>query len=175
MPSAPLTGRYLIAIATMFVTFALLRLLFREVDELKLAFIYPTGWLVHSFLSSGVFALGEWHFSLVSTLAGSTHGTRFILGESCSGTTFFCLLCAFFALRRATHGISGWWLIAAWPITLVANAIRVLSAIYLHKGLAIVGLEVWQASAHVITGTLTFLTLLLVVSWWVERPRLTYG
>ena len=155
--------RYLVAVISMLLTYVVLRVLFREFSELKDVFIYPVGWLVAQFLGSGQPVQGDWWFTLGTT--------RFVLNESCSGTTFFSLLCGYFVLRLQTHRCSPWWLVATYPLVLLANTVRVLSATYVHVLLAGQSLPLLQDSAHVITGTVTFLGLLIAVALYVEGWR----
>ncbi len=141
----------------------LCRLVFQQLSVIKTGFIFPTGLLVEMFYGTGDYTTGEWLFN--------REQTRFVLGESCSGTTFFSLLLAYIAFRINTHRTSLLWLAYAYPITLIANAMRVLSSNYAHNVLGHFGAGRFADHAHVMTGAVAFLCSFLIVAYVIERPK----
>ncbi len=156
-------------IFTLLLVYFLSRFLFQQLTVLKSAFIYPTGLIVEFFYGAGNYIQREWLFEF--------NGTQFVLGESCSGTTFFGLLIAYICFRVLTHKTSMIWLAFAYPLAIFANAMRVLSSIYAHNGLATIdGLHI-SSQVHVFTGAITFLCCFLVIAYYIEKPesRFQYG
>lgn len=145
------------------------RLFFQQLTVMKTAFIYPTGLLVESFYGAGSYVNKEWLFGF--------NGTQFILGESCSGTTFFSLLIAYISFRALTHKTSLVWLALAYPIVIIANTMRVLSSIYAHNGLVSFDGLHFSSQVHVFTGAITFLCCFLIIAYFIEKPasKLQYG
>jgi exosortase/archaeosortase family protein len=139
------------------------RLFFQQLTLMKTAFIYPTGLIVESFYGAGNYTNKEWLFGF--------KGTQFILGESCSGTTFFSLLIAYICFRTLTHKTPLIWLAFAYPIAIFANAMRVLSSIYAHNGLATFNGLHLSSQLHVFTGAITFLCCFLVIAYFIEKPK----
>lgn len=113
------------------------------------------------FYGFGEYSEGAWLF-----YAGKT---RFVLAESCSGTTFFSLLVAYIAFRIKTHGIALLWLVYAYPITLLANAFRVISSIPAHNLLAHYQFDAISNEIHVVAGVSAFLLCYLPVAYLIER------
>jgi len=136
---------------------------------MKTGFIFPTGLIVELFYGVGEYIGREWLFGI--------ENTQFVLGESCSGTTFFSLLIAYIAFRIKTHQTSIIWFLLAYPIALIANAMRVLSSIYAHNTLALLNGHEFSDHVHVITGAVAFLCSFLLVAYTIEKPnrRLQYG
>jgi len=144
-----------------------LRLIFQQLTMLKLGFIYPTGLLVSGFYDAGVFSGQGWSFFIGST--------EFVLSESCSGTTFFCLLMAFMCFRVQTKTASYWWLLAVYPIAILANTIRVVSSMEAHRFLVLVNQADITDPVHTLVGSMVFLAVFLLVSIildWRKSARL---
>lgn len=137
------------------------RILFQQIPDLKTLFIYPTGLLVSIFFGAGEYTSSEWIYLFDQT--------RFVLGESCSGTTFFSLLCGYLIYAKARHKTPLTWLWLAYPATLLANTMRVLSSIYASGMLTQLNAEAHGDAIHVLTGTVTFLTSLLATALFIER------
>ena len=148
-------------LASLLITYFLLRLFFQQVVVAKIGFIYPTGLLVNWFFHYGEFDSQVWIFGI--------ERTRFVLGASCSGTTFFSLLVAYLVYRSQTHVLHPIWFVLAYPITLLANAIRVASSIATHQLLNTARFDSFQAQAHVLTGVITFFFCFILVAYLIER------
>jgi len=144
----------------------LCRLFFQQLPMMKTAFIFPTGLIVDSFYGAGGYSAGEWLFNSEQTL--------FVLGESCSGTTFFSLLAAYIAFRIATHQTSWLWLVYAYPLTLMANSMRVLSSIYAHNSLVVFNAGQFAGPIHVFTGVVAFLCSFLFIAYIIERQKVGF-
>lgn len=151
------------SVAVLLLVYFLCRLLFQQLPYLKIAFIYPTGVLVKSFYGFGEYVSSEWLFLI--------DATQFVLDNSCSGTTFYSLLVSYLAFRLLTHKQSIFWLIAAYPIALVANAIRVISSIYANKLITIMDVEKYNDQVHVMTGVITFFLIFLILAYFIEKPK----
>jgi exosortase K len=136
---------------------------FQQIPILKSLFIYPTGVLVNAFYGIGAYTGSEWVYNF--------NQTRFVLGESCSGTTFFCLLSAYLIYSIIVHKTSLAWLLLTYPITLTANTMRVLSSIYAHRFLVYANAEDYGDAVHVIMGSTTFVSCLLLVALLIGRTR----
>ena len=136
---------------------------------MKTGFIFPTGLIVELFYGAGEYIGREWLFGI--------ENTQFVLGDSCSGTTFCSLLIAYIAFRIKTHKTSIIWFLLAYPIALIANTMRVLSSIYAHSTLALLNGHEFSDHVHVITGAVAFLCSFLLVAYIIEKPnrRLQYG
>lgn len=156
--SNPRYSSYLVLLLVYF----LCRLFFQQLTSMKIGFIYPTGILVNLFYGIGEYINGEWLFNFVQT--------QFVLNESCSGTTFFSLLVAYIAFRMKTKSISFVWLVLVYPITLLANAMRVMSSIYAHNTTAFLNMSSIDTYVHVITGTIAFLCSFLCIAYLIEKP-----
>ena len=143
----------LVAPSALLLSYFVARSLFRFLPFLKQAFIYPTGLLVNSMGTPGEYSGGEW-------LYDHAH-VRFVLGESCSGTTFFCLLLAFLVYHRVTGSLSSLALLLAFPVALLANAIRVSTSMLLYQVLDQLNLSQLQDTLHILTGVISFLGVLL--------------
>jgi len=141
----------------------LCRLFFQQFEIAKTAFIFPTGLFVEMFYGAGEYVGREWLFSI--------DRTQFVLGESCSGTTFFSLLAAYVVFRMKTHGTSFVWLLLAYPLALVANTMRVLSSIYAHETLALFDGHALDVYVHVVVGAMAFLCSFLMIAYVIERPN----
>lgn len=139
--------------------YLLFRLIFRFIPEAKLAFIYPSGVLVQSFFTSGSYHVDEWQFLFGETL--------FILGESCSGTTFFSMLIAY-VIYSMFRGDSWLWLLAVYPVTLIANTIRVISSIYAHNLATISGVAGFDEYIHIICGVSAFLVSFIIMVYLMD-------
>lgn len=150
-------------IGVLLLVYFLCRLFFQYTPDAKSIFIYPTGLIVEAFYGTGNYIQSEWIYFVGKT--------KFILGDTCSGTTFFSLLFSYLIYRALTVDVSWLWLIAAFPATLVANSMRVLSSIHAHNYLAVLELEQYGDSVHVIAGTSTFLTCFLIIAHFVEKGR----
>ena len=147
-----LVGIYL-ALRTLFYAFPTLKTLF---------FIYPVGGLVSSFLGIGDFCNGEWIYRVGHT--------QVILGELCSGTTFFSLLVAYLGMRYQAGGLSAGWLVAGYPLALLANASRVVCSIQMYAhGLRSMPLSI-QDHIHETIGVVVFATTLITLTLILERP-----
>lgn len=131
-----------------------LRVLFKYWEASKQAFIYPTGYLVNVFYGHGGYTGREWQLTIGNT--------PFTLSSQCSGTTFFSLLVAFILFKAAQQ--PRWWayLLLAYPITLIANTARVTSLMFTHKTLACIGASQLDEVAHILVGTVTFLSFFLI-------------
>ena len=151
----------LIPVGLLLLSYLVGRTVFQQVPQLKSLFIYPTGEIVSAFYGIGTYINSEWIFNFGQT--------RFILGETCSGTTFFCLLCAYLIYSMIKHKTSFMWLFLAYPITIIANAMRVLSSIYVHRVLVHINADVFGEAIHVFTGTVTFLGCLLLIASLIDR------
>ena len=141
--------------------YLLLRILFQQIPDLKTLFIYPTGVLVSVFFGTGEYTGSEWIYPFDQT--------QFVLGESCSGTTFFSLLSAYLIYAKAKHKTRLIWLWLAYPATVLANTMRVLSSIYAYGMLTQLNAQAYGDAIHAITGSVTFLTCLLATALFVER------
>lgn len=150
-------------IATLFIVYFLCRLFFQQITIAKIGFIFPTGVIVEMFYGAGEFIKKEWLFRI--------EHTQFVLGESCSGTTFFSLLIAYIAYRIKTHKTPLIWLLLAYPIAIIANAMRVLSSIYAYNISAILNVSSFRDEVHVITGSIAFLCGFLFVAYIIEKPK----
>ena len=155
------TNKYIIHIAALLLSYLGARTVFQQLPELKSLFIYPTGVIVNSFYATGSHINSEWVYIF--------NQTKFVLGESCSGTTFFSLLISYLIYSRLKNNTPLFWLALTYPITLVANTMRVLSSIYAHQFLAHINAENYSDSIHVVTGTVTFLSCLLLVALLIEK------
>ena len=142
----------------------LCRLFFQQLSYMKLGFIYPTGVIVEWFYGMGEYINGEWLFGI--------NQTQFVLGESCSGTTFFSLLIAYIALHISTHQTALIWLVLAFPITILANSMRVLSSIYAHNISTLLNIEMYRDEIHVVAGAIAFLSSLLIIAFLIEKPQM---
>ena len=145
------------------ITYFLCRLLFQQFTIMKVGFIFPTGIIVEIFYGTGEFINKEWLFGIEQT--------RFVLGESCSGTTFFSLLFAYILYRIKTQNIPYFWLFLIYPVAIIANAMRVLSSIYAHNTLSAFNVSKFSNEAHVITGAIAFLCVFLIIAYIVENPN----
>lgn len=141
--------------------YLLLRTLFQQIPDLKTLFIYPTGVLVSVFFGTGEYTGSEWIYLFDQT--------QFVLGDSCSGTTFFSLLCAYLIYAKARYKTPLTWLWLAYPATVLANTMRVLSSIYASGMLTQLNAEAYGDAIHTITGTVTFLSCLLATALFIER------
>ncbi|MEJ2445721.1 MAG: archaeosortase/exosortase family protein, partial [Exilibacterium sp.] len=139
------------------------RLVFQQLPFVKVIFIYPTGFLTNAFYGTGFYLNSEWVYFL--------DNTKFVLGESCSGTTFFSILVAYLIYAKIAYNISLLWLLFAYPITLISNSMRVLSSIYAHNVLASLKAQSYGDYIHVMTGTVTFLSCLLLIAVLIEKTR----
>lgn len=147
--------------AILLLAYLLLRSLFQQIPDLKTLFIYPTGALVSVFFDKGEYTGSEWIYLFDQT--------QFVLGESCSGTTFFSLFCAYLIYAKARHKTQLIWLWLAYPVTVLANTMRVLSSIYASGMLTQLNAQAHGDAIHVLTGTVTFLTCLLATALFIER------
>ncbi|MFQ3244261.1 MAG: exosortase/archaeosortase family protein [Arenicella sp.] len=154
--------QFALPLFALLITYFLLRVLFKQYIEAKTWFIYPSGVVVNWFKGSGEYLNYEWVFGIQST--------RFVLGEPCSGTTFFSLLIAYIVYRILTHRASLMWLLLAYPIAIAANSMRVLSSISAHNSLAYLNALKFTSEVHVITGTIAFSVSFLLVAYLIERP-----
>lgn len=84
-------SRELRGIVLLVAVYFVVRLLLAQFSALKLGFIFLSGLLVNGFIGGGAFSMGEWSFRLGHT--------AYVLGESCSGTTFFAMLFALINTR----------------------------------------------------------------------------
>lgn len=155
----------LMPMATLLLCYLFLRLFFQQVAMAKIGFIYSSGVLVNWFYGLGHYVNGEWFFGIGST--------QFILGASCSGTTFFSLLVAYLAYRRLTHQTSTLWLLMAFPIAILANAMRVLSSIFAHLCLAKLDQLTFTSEVHTATGSITFFMCFIAVAYFVEKNQVS--
>ena len=153
----------LISLGILLCVYFLCRLFFQQLTIMKVGFIFPTGVIVEMFYGAGEFVRGEWLFGIEST--------QFVIGESCSGTTFFSLLIAYIAYRIRTHKTSYFWLILAYPVAIVANAMRVLSSIYAHNILPTLNAMDFRDEVHVVTGAIAFLCSFLLIAYIIEKPQ----
>ena len=149
------------------VTYALLRILFYQWPQIKAAFIYPTGLLVNLMGFAGEYAFDEWSYRFQTV--------RFTLGELCSGTTFFCLVMAFLVYQWRSQRVSPIWFVVAYPLTIVANAIRVGSSMILYLLLDSMQLSYLNEPFHLACGVVTFLTALLALAYLIETGRRRHG
>ncbi|MCP4333595.1 MAG: hypothetical protein GY785_13140 [Gammaproteobacteria bacterium] len=156
----PLPDPKINALLILLFVYFLCRLFFQQLVVAKTAFIFPTGVLVGWFYGGGEYINREWLFGI--------NETRFILGETCSGTTFFSLLVAYIVYRIKAHASSCIWLIWAYPIAIAANAMRVLSSIYAHNILTIFNTQAITDEVHVVTGATAFLFCFLLVAYFIE-------
>lgn len=129
---------------------------------MKSGFIWPTGVFVDGLLNNGFYLDKQWLFNFGET--------RFVLGESCSGTTFYSLLVAYIAYRIRTHRISVAWLLLAYPVAIVANAIRVSSSIYIYEILQLFDNHAFSDALHVLVGSVTFLSVFLIFAFAIDKP-----
>jgi len=103
-------------------------------------------------------------------------GLEVRVGESCSGMSFFLLMSGLLAwsiLRRkqSTRTWLGLVLVipAAFAITLLANAIRIILAVYAHHVTAATLGSAYQHATHLGVGILVFLPILLLTSFLLEK------
>lgn len=161
---AQLSRRHaIIGLLVLLGSYFVVRLIFQQLTELKTLFIYSTGYVVHLFHGVGSYINSEWLFVL--------NQTQFVLNASCSGTTFFSLLVSYLLYRKYSVGLSNTWLWLAFPITIAANTMRVLSAMHIHNLSAQFGWQQFDADLHVATGTVAFLISFLLVTYCIERQR----
>lgn len=153
---------FFLPVFALLLTYFLLRVFFKQYVVAKTWFIYPSGVIVNWFNGSGEYLSQEWVFGIQST--------RFVLGEPCSGTTFFSLLLAYIVYRTLTHRTPLIWLLLAYPIAIAANSMRVLSSITAHNTLAYLNALTVTSEVHVITGTIAFSISFLLVAYLIERP-----
>lgn len=158
-------GKRWYPVSVLLFAYFILRILFQRLPEANTLFIYPTGLIVDVFYGAGSYSQSEWIYFMGKT--------QFILGETCSGTTFFSLLFSYLIYRILTLKVSWLWLAAAFPVTLIANSMRVLSSMHAHNYLTVLGLDQHGDSVHAITGTATFLTCFLIMTYFIEKgtPR----
>lgn len=149
------------AISALLLSYLSLRIVFQQGEITKQAFIFPTGWLVKLFYGHGQYEFGEWYFNIGHS--------PFTLGESCSGTTFFSLLTAFFIFKGIRQPRWLAYLILAYPITLIANTTRVLSVISTHNTLDLLQLSEYGQTLHIVVGTMTFLSFLFASVLLLEK------
>lgn len=151
-----------IALAGLFAVYGAWRLFFQQVVTAKVAFIYPTGLLLQPYVGAGAFTDGQWEFLL--------SGTWFVINEQCSGTTFFSLLFAYICYLRFSGATSQIipWLLAAYPIAVIANVMRVQCAILIHEMTGGTVLSALQESLHVIVGVFAFLFCFLATAWAID-------
>lgn len=103
-------------------------------------------------------------------------GLEVRVGESCSGMSFFLLMTGLLAwsiLRRKQSARPWLGLVlvvpAAYAITLVANATRIILAVYAHHVTAATLGPAYQHASHLAVGILVFLPILLLTSFILER------
>lgn len=156
------TGSFL-PLGILLVIYFFCRLFFQQLTIMKVGFIFPTGVIVEMFYGAGEFINNEWLFGI--------ENTQFVLGESCSGTTFFSLLFAYIVYRIKTQSIAYVWLFLSYPIAIIANAMRVLSSIYAHNFLSNFNAFNFLEEAHVATGVIAFLCSFLIVAYFIESPK----
>lgn len=156
-------GKKWYQVTALLFAYFILRILFQQLPEAKTLFIYPTGLIVDVFYGTGRYIQPEWIYFMGKT--------QFILGDTCSGTTFFSLLFSYLIYRILTLKVSWLWLAAAFPVTLIANSMRVLSSMHAHNFLTVLGLEQHGDSVHAITGTATFLTCFLIMTYFIEKGK----
>lgn len=143
-------------ITVLLLSYFVLRLIFQQFTLLKLGFIFPSGWLVSMFYDAGSFLGVEWQFLLGST--------EFRLGDSCSGTTFFSLLAAFIIYRLRQQAGLWYCLLAAYPVAILANTIRVISSIEAHRFLVLIDQIDITDQVHALVGSMVFLAVFLLIS-----------
>lgn len=160
MPNQPRYRQWL-PISGLLLCYLLLRLLFRYLPELKTLFIYPTGLLTNAFYHTGDYIAKEWIYTLGNT--------RFVLGESCSGTTFFSLVGAYLVYNALRTPKPRVYFLAVYPLTVIANSMRVLSSIYAQNLALHAGIEHLSPVIHVVTGTITFLSAFLAFALLIDR------
>ncbi|QDP02305.1 archaeosortase/exosortase family protein [Thalassotalea sp. PS06] len=146
----------LFSISLLLISYFILRLFFQQLPEAKSVFIFSTGYLVEWFYGFGSYDGEQWNFLI--------HSTSFVVNESCSGTTFFCLLMSFLIYKKHLQNISISWLLLAFPIVIFANTMRVLSAIYLFQTLSFFNADNLQEILHVAIGSITFLVAFLLIT-----------
>ncbi|WP_185231052.1 archaeosortase/exosortase family protein [Teredinibacter franksiae] len=137
------------------------RLFFKFIPDAKLAFIYPSGVFVNAFLSGGEYSMGEWLF-------GGDSKTVYILGESCSGTTFFSMLFAYMTYS-VVKGYRWWWLLLVYPLSLMANTIRVISSIYAHQLIKGSAISIYAEYVHIACGVAAFLVTFILVVYILDH------
>jgi len=119
---------------------------------------------------SGIHFEKELHIGLVN------HAHRFIIVPSCAGVNFLTIAFAtlFFSFVHCLKGIGLkllWLAISAgfaYPLTLVANALRIIAAIYLYQA-DIYGGWVTMERVHRVEGTFTYFLFLLITYLTAER------
>ena len=154
-------------LAVLLLIYFISRVLFLSFPNLKtLFFIVPVGELVHAFFGSGEFNGVEWVFTADST--------RYILGENCSGTTFFSLVLAYLGMRYQASRIPIWLLLCAYPVTLIANLARVLISVFVHGVTDAYLSSAWQDQLHLFTGIAVFVFTFLILTLYINRVRLTH-
>jgi len=130
--------------------------------------LVPTSRLVEYL--SGIHFEKELHSGLVS------HSHRYIIASSCAGINFLTIAFStfFFSLTYRLRSIErkllwlGISLIVTYLLTLGANALRVIAAIYLY-GANIYGRWITPERIHRIEGTLIYFVVLLLAYVTVER------
>ena len=155
------------ALIWLLAVYFLFRVLFSQWPDLKEAFIYPTGILVNLSGLSGEYAQGEWRYQFQTV--------RFILGELCSGTTFFSLVTAYLIYQWRLRYIGLSWLALAYPVTILANAIRVTASMILYLLLDSMQLTDLNEPLHIVCGVVTFLTTLLALAYLIDITRKNHG
>ena len=118
----------------------------------------PTDWLV-SFTTGSA---GQWRAG-----EGYLHANRdYIIDASCAGFNFLLiafLLLSYLLLRR----FAAWWalpvaLLAAWPLTVLANTSRILTILTTGPAPAFIGDVAWHAGQ----GAFVYLTVLVLTGGW---------
>lgn len=160
----PISWREALGIGVLLLAYLLCRVAFAQLPVLKQLFIWPSGQILSALYGAGEYTGDQWRFVFGSV--------SYLLDASCSGTTFFSLLLAYLCFRVYTHRINPLWLVAAYPIALIANVMRVHCAIFLDQWLRWADQLAFSQFVHVLAGVVAFLCCFVVVAWCVERPTL---
>jgi len=141
--------------------YALFRLVFYFYPKLKtLCFIHPTGKLVSLFWGMGKFYREEWVYEMGRM--------RVVLGELCSGTTFFSLLVAYMIMRYSVGRLSLWWIAASYPLSLFINAARVICSAYVSYPVIRYLPDHTHDHIHLAIGVIIFFTAFIVLTLFWE-------
>ena len=144
-------------------SYGVLRFIFQHWESSKQAFIYPVGYFIQSYFGRGFYTGEQWLFDV--------GGMPFTLSTQCSGTTFFSLITAFVIYKSLHNTRLVPLLLVAYPLALVANVVRVTSLIITHRLLDQLKLTQFNDAAHVLIGTVSFLSILLIFVWLLEHYR----
>jgi exosortase K len=125
-------------------------------------FVYPTGKMVSLFCGGYLDVNGEGCRLMIGH-------TRVLISSECSGTSFFCILFSFIAVSSLTIKRKVFMLVMSYPITLISNSFRVISAAYCHQFIAPLLPDGLSHSVHMGVGVIVYLTCLSAISYFIYK------